>query len=109
MKTIQAMAVMALALATSLAAMAGPSVGGDVTIKGNKTGKVITSGVGKGSVGLGPFKGGEADLSAGANVNSVVVKGGKIDGKVTLIDNKTGDVITSGGATANVNSLVLTK
>jgi hypothetical protein len=111
MKTIQALAIAAataLTLATTGAAWAGPMVGGDVTIKGNRAGKVVTSGA-KGSVGLGPLKGGQIDSAAGTNVNSVVVKGGSISGKVTVMDNRAGDVYTSGAAQSNVNSLVVTK
>jgi hypothetical protein len=107
MKTIRQLAIATLAIAAAFGALAGPSVGGDVTIKGNKSGSVVVTG-GKGSVGLGPLKGGEVDLSAGANVNSAVIKGGKVGGSVNVIDNKSDSVVTTGGQ-ANVNSFVMTK
>ncbi len=89
------------------AASAAPGVGGDVTITGNRAGKVTVIG-GSGSVGIGPFKGGELNMTAAANVNSVVVNGGEIKGKVTISDNRAGDVMAIGGL-ANVNSLVVNK
>ena len=89
----------------SVAASAAPGVGGDVTITGNRAGKVTVVG-GSGSVGIGPFKGGELNMTAAAHVNSVVVNGGEIKGKVTISDNRAGDVTAVGGM-ASVNSLVV--
>ncbi len=94
-------------LGASFAASAAPGVGGDVTITNNKAGKVTVIG-GSGSVGIGPFKGGELNMTSAANVNSVVVNGGEIKGKVTIADNKAGDVMAIGGL-ATVNSLVVNK
>jgi hypothetical protein len=91
----------------TVSAFAAPGIGGSATIKNNKAGTVVVTG-GKGSVGLGPLKGGEVDLSAGANVNSIVVKGGKIGRTATVVDNKADTVISTGGQ-ANVNSIVVTK
>lgn len=96
-----------LACSTSFNTIAAPGIGGDATVKGNKAGTVVVSG-GKGSVGLGPIKGGSVDLTAGANVNSIVVKGGRIEGSATVVDN-TADTVVSTGGQANVNSIVVSK
>jgi hypothetical protein len=104
MKALQTLAAAALTLATTLA-VAAPEIGGSVTIKGNKAKNIVVTG-GSGSVGIGPFKGGSLDMAASANINSVVVKNGKIGGSVNIIDNKAQD-LTITGAAANVNSVVL--
>lgn len=105
MKKILGLTLGAALLGASLATSAAPGVGGDVTITNNKAGKVTVTG-GSGSVGIGPFKGGELNMTAAANVNSVVVNGGEIKGKVTISNNKADDVTATGGL-ANVNSLVV--
>ncbi|MEO8151648.1 MAG: hypothetical protein ABI605_01165 [Rhizobacter sp.] len=94
-------------LALSAVALAAPGIDGSATVRNNKVGVVVVSG-GKGSVGLGPFKGGDIDLSAGANVNSIVVKGGKIGGSAIVEGNKADTVVSTGGQ-ANVNSIVVSK
>lgn len=107
MKKLLVLCTTAALLGASFAAAAAPGVGGDVTIANNKAGKVTVVG-GKGSVGIGPFKGGELNMTAAANVNSVVVNGGEIKGKVTIANNTAGDVTAVGGL-ANVNSLIVNK
>jgi hypothetical protein len=105
MKTMFNTVAAALTLALPLLATAAPAVDGDVVISGNRAGTVTTGG-GKLTIGKGIFKFGELDMSAGANVNSVVVNGGSIKGSVTVKDNIVKDVNAIGGM-ANVNSLVV--
>jgi hypothetical protein len=107
MKKILNLVLCASVLGTSMGAFAAPdaAVDGNVTIRGNKAGNVTTRG-GSLSIGKGLWKAGELDMSAGANVNSVVVNGGAIKGNVTIRDNEVGDVTATGGM-INVNSLVV--
>jgi hypothetical protein len=100
MKKLLVLCTTAALLGASFAAAAAPGVGGDVTIANNKAGKV--------TVCICPFKGGELNMTAAANVNSVVVNGGEIKGKVTIANNTAGDVTAVGGL-ANVNSLIVNK
>lgn len=76
--------------------------GSSITLKGNRSGTVITSG-GSGSAAV---KGINIEASALSNVNSVNIKGSTVkNSKITLTDNTSDTVITSGGAVANVNSV----
>jgi hypothetical protein len=104
MKALQTFAAASLALAATFAS-AAPEIGGSVTVSGNKAKNIVVTG-GSGSVGIGPFKGGSLDMAASANINSVVVKDGKIGGSVRIVNNKAED-LTITGAAANVNSVVL--
>lgn len=105
MKKTLNLVLCATVLSAPLLALAAPGVGGDVLISGNKAGKVTVIG-GDLKIGLGPIRGGELNMTAAANVNSVVVNGGEIKGKVTIVDNEAGEVRAIGGL-ANVNSLVV--
>jgi hypothetical protein len=107
MNKLHAFAFSTVAALVSFSSMAAPGIGGDATVKGNKAGTVVVTG-GKGSVGLGPIKGGSVDMTSGANVNSIVVKGGKIGGSATVVDNKADTVVSTGGQ-ANVNSIAVSK
>lgn len=107
MNKLHALALGAATALVTFSASAAPGIDGSAIVKGNKAGSVVVTG-GKGSVGLGPIKGGSVDLTAGANVNSIVVKGGQIGGTAAVTDNKVTSVVSTGGQ-ANVNSIVVTK
>lgn len=107
MNKLHTLALAATTALVTFSASAAPGIDGSATVKNNKAGTVVVTG-GKGSVGLGPLKGGEVDLTSGANVNSIVVKGGKIGGTALVTDNKVDTVVSTGGQ-ANVNSIVVTK
>jgi hypothetical protein len=111
MKTTLALTLAATILAVHVSASAAPEIssGAQVVISGNKAKNITTSG-GKGGFstmgGLGTS--GEASMNGVANVNSLVVNGGKVAGKVVISNNEASDVKALGG-TANVNSVVLNK
>lgn len=101
MNKIQALVlstISALACTASLSAAAAPAVGGAVTVTGNKVGNVVAIGA-KVDV-----KAVAVDATAGANVNSVVVKGGEVKGAITVTDNEAGHVVAIGGL-VNANSV----
>lgn len=108
MNKLHALALGAATALVTFSASAAPGIDGSATVKGNKAGSVVVTG-GKGSgAGIGPIKMGSVDLTAGANVNSIVVKGGQIGGTAAVTDNKVTSVVSTGGQ-ANVNSILVTK
>ena len=107
MNKLQAFAFATLTTLACSAALAAPGIDGNATVKGNTAGAVVSAG-GKGNVTLGPVKAGEVDLTAGVNVNSIVVKGGKIKGNASVLENTAESVYTL-GSPVNVNSIVVTK
>jgi hypothetical protein len=90
------------------AASAAPEIssGANVTISKNKATNVITGG----AKGTGITEGGigKFDAKGETNVNSLVVKDGKVKGNVNINDNEAKDIKNFGGA-LNVNSVILGK
>jgi hypothetical protein len=91
------------------AATAAPpeiSSGATVTISKNKATNVISGG----AKGAGITEGGigKFDAKGETNVNSLVVREGKVKGTVTISENEAKDIKNFGGA-LNVNSVVLGK
>lgn len=95
-------------ISMSAASLAAPEISGTVNVTGNRASK-IQSGGAKGSVGIGPFKGGEVDAAGETNVNSLILKDGKVTGTVNISNNQADDVSNWGGGTVNVNSVVVGK
>lgn len=92
----------------SAASLAAPEIGGTANVTGNRASKIQAGGA-KGSIGLGPVKGGSIDAAGETNVNSLIVKDGKVSGTVNISNNQADDVANWGGGTINVNSVVLGK
>lgn len=101
--------LLALTIAgVSAPSFAAPEISGNVNVTNNRASK-IQSGGAKGSVGIGPLKGGSVDAAGETNVNSLIVKDGKVTGTVNISGNQADDVANWGGGSVNVNSVVLGK
>jgi hypothetical protein len=102
----------AIAFAFALSVNAAPEIAGSSTVNiSNNKAKNVTVGGGEGTAGKalgGLVKGVEVKMNSEANVNSLVVNDGKVNGKVNITGNDAQDVKAIGGR-ANVNSVILGK
>ncbi len=92
----------------SAASFAAPEISGTVNVTNNKASK-IQSGGASGKLKIGFLNAGSIDAAGETNVNSLVLKDGKVTGTVNISGNQANDVANWGGGKVNVNSVVVGK